>query len=135
MHDRGAVGGKRTTVMKQVLVVDDSPVIRKIARRILESMHLNASEAADGRQALAACSFVMPDAVLVDSSMPVLDGYEFLRELRAMPGGDKPKIVFCTSEYDVAQIARAMHAGADDFLMKPFDREHIQSKFESIGVC
>ena len=120
--------------MKQVLVVDDSPVIRKIARRILEGMHLGASEAGDGRQALAACSFDMPDAIFVDGAMPVLDGYEFLKELRAMPGGDKPKVVFCTSEHDVAQIARAMHAGADDFIMKPFDREHVQAKFESIGV-
>ena len=106
--------------MKQVLVVDDSPVIRKIARRILEGMRLSTSEAADGRQALAACSFFMPDAIFVDG---------------AMPGGDKPKVVFCTSEHDVAQIARAMHAGADDFIMKPFDREHVQSKFESIGVA
>ncbi len=120
--------------MKQVLVVDDSPVIRKIARRILEGMNLGTSEAADGRQALAACAFLMPDAILVDGAMPVLDGYEFLRELRAMPGGERPKVVFCTSEYDVAQIARAMHAGADDFLMKPFDREHVQSKFEGLGV-
>jgi two-component system chemotaxis response regulator CheY len=133
--ERGAPSPtKRKSEMKQVLVVDDSPVIRKIARRILEGMGLSASEAADGRQALAACSFFMPDAVLVDAAMPVLDGYEFLKELRAMPGGDKPKVVFCTSEYDVAQIARAMHAGADDFLMKPFDREHVQSKFEGLGI-
>ena len=118
--------------MKQVLVVDDSPVIRKIARRILEGMNLGTSEAADGRQALAACSFFMPDAILVDGAMPVLDGYEFLRELRAMPGGELPKVVFCTSEYDVAQIARAMHAGADDFMMKPFDREAMVLKFEAL---
>ena len=121
--------------MKQVLVVDDSPVVRKIARRILEGMRLQTLEAADGREALAACSFQMPDALFVDGSMPVLDGFEFLRELRRMPGGDKPKIVFCTSEHDVAQIARAMHAGADDFIMKPFDRETVQSKFEGLGVC
>jgi two-component system chemotaxis response regulator CheY len=52
-----------------------------------------------------------------------------------MPGGEKPKIVFCTSEHDVSQIARAMHAGADDFIMKPFDRESLQSKFEGLGIC
>ena len=121
--------------MKEVLVVDNSPVIRKIARRILESMRLRTSEASDGREALAACSFQMPDAIFVDASMPVLDGYEFLKELRRMPGGEKPKIVFCTSEHDVSQIARAMHAGADDFIMKPFDRELVQSKFEGLGVC
>ena len=121
--------------MKNVLVVDDSPVIRKIARRIFESMRLRTTEAADGRQALAACSFMMPDAIFVDGSMPVLDGFEFLKELRHMPGGEKPKVIFCTSEHDVSQIARAMHAGADDFIMKPFDRDLVQTKFESLGVC
>lgn len=120
--------------MKQVLVVDDSPVIRKIARRILEGMRLHTTEAADGRQALAACSFMMPDAIFVDSSMPVVDGFEFLKELRHMPGGETPKILFCTTEHDVSQIARALHAGADDFIMKPFDRDLVQSKFESLGV-
>ena len=121
--------------MKQVLVVDDSPVIRKIARRILEGMNFQTSEAGDGKQALNACSFLMPDAIIVDWSMPVLDGFDFMKQLRRMPGGDKPKILFCTSEYDVAQIARAMHAGADDVLMKPFDKELVKAKFEEIGVA
>jgi two-component system chemotaxis response regulator CheY len=121
--------------MKRVLVVDDSPVIRKIARRIFESMRLRTSEAADGREALEICSSQMPDALFVDGAMPVLDGFEFLKELRRMPGGEKPKIVFCTSEHDVSQIARALHAGADDFIMKPFDRELVQSKFEGLGLC
>jgi len=120
--------------MKQVLVVDDSPVIRKIARRILEGMQLQTSEAADGKQALAACSFLMPDAILVDWSMPVLDGFDFLKQLRRMPGGERPKVVFCTSEHDVAHIARAMHAGADEVMMKPFDRDLVRSKFEGIGI-
>ncbi len=121
--------------MKQVLVVDNSPVIRKIARRILEGMRLRTSEASDGRQALTACSFMMPDAIFVAASMPGLDGYEFLKELRQMPGGDRPKVVLCSSEHDVAQIARAMHAGADDFLMKPFDRDAVQSKFAELAAA
>jgi two-component system chemotaxis response regulator CheY len=120
--------------MKQVLVVDDSPVIRKIARRILEGMRFQTSEATDGKQALAACSFLMPDAILVDWSMPVLDGYGFVKQLRRMPGGDKPKVIFCTSEYDVAHVARAMHSGADEFMLKPFDREIMLSKFEGIDA-
>jgi two-component system, chemotaxis family, chemotaxis protein CheY len=120
--------------MKQVLVVDDSPVIRKTARRILEGMNFQTSEAVDGKQALNACSFLMPDAIVVDWSMPVLDGFEFMKQLRRMPGGEKPKILFCTSEYDVAQIARAMHAGADDILMKPFDKDVVKTKFNDVGV-
>jgi two-component system, chemotaxis family, chemotaxis protein CheY len=121
--------------MKQVLVVDDSPVIRKTARRILEGMNFQTSEAVDGQQALSACSFLMPDAIVVDWSMPVLDGFEFMKQLRKMPGGEKPKILFCTSEYDVAQIARAMHAGADDVLMKPFDKDIVKTKFEEVGIA
>ncbi len=121
--------------MKQVLVVDDSPVIRKIARRILEGMNFQTAEAVDGKQALNACSFLMPDAIIVDWSMPVLDGFDFTKQLRRMPDGDKPKILFCMSEYDVAQVARAMHAGADDILMKPFDKDLVKAKFEDIGVA
>jgi len=121
--------------MKQVLVVDDSPVIRKIARRILEGLKMRTSEAGDGKHALAACSFNMPDAILVDAHMPAQPGFDFLRELRKMPGGERPKVVICTIENDVAQIARAMHAGADDYLLKLFDREHVQSKFAAIGMC
>ena len=115
--------------MWHVLVVDDSPGVRTIVRRILEGPNLRISEASNARQALAACSISMPDAILVDASMPTLDGYEFLRQLRRMPGGNRPKAVICLNENDVAQIARAMHAGADDFMMKPFDSDHVRSKF------
>ena len=118
--------------MKQVLVVDDSPVVRKITRRILEGMQFSTAEAGDGRQALAACSFSMPDAVFVDSNMPALDGFEFIKQLRVMPGGDKPRVVFCSCEYDVAILAKAIGAGADDFMVKPFEREHIQAKFAGL---
>ena len=80
-------------MLKHCLVVDDSAVIRKVARRILESLSFKVSEAEDGRQALAACQGGMPDAVFLDGAMPTMDGYEFLKELRRMPGGDGPKVV------------------------------------------
>jgi len=120
--------------MKQVLVVDDSIVIRKVARRILESLSLQIAEAEDGRQALAACSSQMPDAILLDWNMPNMDGFQFLRELRKMAGGAKPKVVFCTTENDIAHIARAMHAGADEYIMKPFDKEIVEAKFQEVGL-
>lgn len=120
--------------MKHCLIVDDSAVIRKVARRIIESLSLRASEAEDGEQALECCRKEMPEAVLLDWYMPGMDGYEFLRELRRLPGGHLPKVVFCTTENDVATIARAMHAGADDYVLKPFDTEIMTAKLQEIGV-
>lgn len=121
--------------MKEVLVVDDSPVVRKVARRILEALRMTVIEASDGQEGLAACAFHMPDALFVDASMPVIDGVEFIRELRRMPGGDEPKILYCTSENDLPLIARALHAGADDFIMKPFDPEGMRSKISMLAAA
>ena len=120
--------------MKTCLVVDDSSVIRKVARRILEGLDFQIVEAEDGQKALEVCKRAMPEAVLLDWNMPVMDGYEFLRALRAMPHGDKPKVVFCTTENDLAHIARAMHAGADEYIMKPFDKEIVEAKFQEVGL-
>jgi two-component system chemotaxis response regulator CheY len=120
--------------MKHCLIVDDSAVIRKVARRILEQLSFRISEAEDGEQALAVCRADMPDAVLLDWNMPVMDGYEFLRELRRLPTGNTPKVVFCTTENDVGYIARAMHAGADEYIMKPFDKEIMTAKFQEVGL-
>lgn len=121
--------------MKHILIVDDSAVIRKVARRILEGLRFETSEAEDGQQGLERCQARMPDAVLLDWNMPVMDGYEFLRALRRMPAGNQPKVVFCTTENDVASIARAIHAGADEYIMKPFDREIITAKLQEVGLA
>src|SRR4051812_40615534 len=120
--------------MKTCLVVDDSGVIRKIARRILEGLEFEVREAEDGEQALAECEKQFPDGILLDWNMPNMDGYEFLLALRKMPGGDKPKVVFCTVENDFAHISRALHAGANEYIMKPFDREIVEAKFQEVGL-
>lgn len=120
--------------MKSCLVVDDSSVIRKVARRILEDLSFSISEAEDGKQALEACRKQMPDAILLDWNMPVMDGFEFLTQLRKEPGGQSPKVVFCTTENDVSHIARAMRAGANEYIMKPFDREIVEAKFSEVGL-
>ncbi|MCA3563431.1 MAG: response regulator [Methylocystis sp.] len=116
------------------LIVDDSAVIRKVARRILEGLDFTITEAEDGSKALDICTMHMPDAILLDWNMPVMDGYEFLKALRSVENGRKPKVVFCTTENDVAHIARAMHAGADEYIMKPFDKEILSVKFHEIGL-
>jgi two-component system, chemotaxis family, chemotaxis protein CheY len=120
--------------MKTCLVVDDSSVIRKVARRILEGLEFQILEAENGEEAIETCKKQLPDAILLDWNMPKMDGYDFLRVLRRLPGGDGPKVVFCTTENDVAHIARALHAGANEYIMKPFDKDIVEAKFQEVGL-
>jgi two-component system, chemotaxis family, chemotaxis protein CheY len=121
--------------MKQALVVDDSPVIRKIARQMMERLAFRVREAEDGAVAMRECASDMPDVILLDWNMPVMSGFDFLTQLRAMPGGDQPKVVFCTTENSVANIQQAMSAGADEYIMKPFDEFIIREKLLQIGFA
>lgn len=121
--------------MKTCLVVDDSRVIRKVSRRILEDLGFEVAEASDGVEAMAWCSAVTPDVILLDWVMPGMDGMEFLRRLRAQPGGDRPKVVFCTVENELARIREALDAGADEYIMKPFDGSIVASKFAWLGLA
>lgn len=116
------------------LIVDDSRIIRKVARRIVEGLGYEVDEAADGAEALAYCTGAMPDVLLIDWNMPVMDGLSFLRRLRELPGGDRPKALFCTIETRPERIAEALAAGADDYVMKPFDGEILQSKLAEVGA-
>ncbi len=120
--------------MRTCLIVDDSRVIRKVARRILEDLGFDIAEAADGAEALAWCRTAMPDVVLLDWNMPVMNGLEFLRGLRMEPGGGAPKVVFCTVENEVASIREALDSGADEYIMKPFDSEIVAAKFAQAGL-
>jgi len=121
--------------MKSCLVVDDSRVIRKVARRILEDMSFEIAEAEDGKQALDFCTSTrMPDAILLDWNMPVMTGIDFLRALRKENGGEGPVVVFCTTENDISHITEAIDAGANEFIMKPFDRDIIEAKFAEAGL-
>ena len=120
--------------MKQVLVVDDSAVIRKVASRILEDLGFEIAEAADGHLALESCLANMPDVIMLDWNMPVMNGLEFLLELRDAPGGDKPKVVFCTTENDVDHFTKAIQAGANEYIMKPFDKEILEGKLAAVGA-
>jgi two-component system chemotaxis response regulator CheY len=120
--------------MQSFLVVDDSPVIRKVARRILEDLGFAVAEAADAEEALGACRAAMPRAVLLDGCLPEPDGVEVLQKLRAEPGGKEPVVLFMHFENDVGQLARAMRAGATDYMMKPFDRDIMRAKLVDVGL-
>ena len=121
--------------MRSCLVVDDSKVIRKVARHILETLDFTVEEAEDGREALSRCEASMPDVILLDWNMPVMSGMEFLKALRQSGNGSQPKVVFCTTENDIAHIRAAIAAGADEYVMKPFDRETLQSKLQIVGAA
>ena len=121
--------------MKTCLVVDDSRVIRKVSRRILEDLGFEVAEAADGVQAMAWCGAVLPDVILLDWRMPVMDGLEFLKKLRSQPGGSEPKVVFCSVENDLDAIREALDAGADEYIMKPFDGGIIAGKLSYLGLA
>ena len=120
--------------MKSCLIVEDSKVIRMVARKILQGLEFDTSEAADGREALDACKAQLPDAVLLDYKMPVMDGLEFLIELRRLPGGDAPVVVFCTTETDIEHIQKAIDCGANECIIKPFDSDSLQAKFYQVGL-
>jgi two-component system chemotaxis response regulator CheY len=120
--------------MKSCLIVDDSRVVRKVARRILEDLHFAIEEAADGKLALDACLKSMPDVVLLYWNMPVMNGIDFLRQLRRAPGGEAPVVVFCTTENDLQHIQEAIGAGANEYIMKPFDSDILAAKFAQVGL-
>ncbi|GAN78375.1 response regulator [Acidisphaera rubrifaciens] len=122
-----------TGAPRTCLVVDDSRVVRTIARRILEAQGFAVTEAADGQQALDACRARLPDCVLLDWNMPVMTGIEFLKRLRA-EFGERPPVVFCTTENDFDFIEQALAQGAQEYIMKPFDAALLVDKFTQAGL-
>lgn len=120
--------------MPTCLVVDDSRIIRRVAKRILSDMAFEANEARDGVEALDALANNVPDVILLDWNMPNMNGMDFLKSLRERDGR-QPMVIFCTSNNHAESIREALDAGADDYIMKPFDREILTSKFEQAGLC
>jgi two-component system chemotaxis response regulator CheY len=120
--------------MKTCLIVDDSKVLRRIARKMLEELGFSVDEAEDGQKALEKSRAQLTDMILLDWNMPVMNGLEYLIALRQLPGGDKPKVVLCTTETELANIVKAMEAGANEYIMKPFDRDILESKLAQVGL-
>lgn len=121
--------------MHKFLVVDDSRTLRTIVCRALHQRGFATSQAENGQVALDVCTEAMPDAIVLDWNMPVMDGVEFLKALRTLPNGGMPKVIFCTSESDMDRIATALEAGADEYIMKPFDDDILNTKLDMIGFA
>ena len=117
------------------LVVDDSRVVRKISRRIVEGLGYTVIEVEDGQEALSRCQAAMPDLILLDWDMPVMTGLEFIQQLRALPGNVRPKVVFCTARKETSDIYKGIDAGADEYVSKPFDEASLTAKLQRVGAA
>jgi two-component system chemotaxis response regulator CheY len=119
---------------KTFLIADDSRVVRSVARDVLSDLGFDIDEAENGEVALQLCKNVLPDAILLDWNMPVMDGLTFLKNLRSLPGGTIPTVIFCTTDGEMTSIQTALESGADEYIMKPFTAEIIRDKLEGIGL-
>ena len=117
------------------LVVDDSRVIRQVAANLLKDFGFQVAEAENGRAAVEFCRKSVPEFILLDWNMPEMDGITCLRAIRTMELQPRPSVVMCTTENGLVKIREALEAGADEFIMKPYDREVLLDKLVQVGLA
>jgi two-component system chemotaxis response regulator CheY len=119
----------------RALVIDDSRAVRAFIRPILRELNLEVIEAGNGQEGLDRLA-EFPDTalVLVDWNMPVMDGLQFIQAVRADRGNDALRIVMVTTETESEQMNRAMAAGANEYVMKPFTRDVLIAKLSLMDV-
>ena len=118
---------------RMALVVDDSEVVRKVARRLLDELGFDVAEAGDTAAALPACRASPPDLKLLDRLLPDGAGPDLLRRVRAEPTAQRARIIVMMTEADLGQITLALRSGASDVMLKPFDRASFRAQFDATG--
>jgi two-component system chemotaxis response regulator CheY len=119
----------------RALVVDDSRAMRTVLRRILVDLGFEVSEAGDGESALAVLDAEgLPELAVVDWNMPVMDGLEFLNNLRALEGGRSVTVMMVTTENERSRVVEALAAGAQEYVFKPFTPDAIAAKLALLGL-
>jgi two-component system, chemotaxis family, chemotaxis protein CheY len=121
--------------MRRCMVVDDSSVIRKVAKRILSGPEMIVVEAASGQEALAMCHADLPDVIVVDASLPDMDAVAFIREAMSIDPMHKPQVALCMTQFDIGAIMRAKRAGASGYLLKPFNRQQLLDRFRDMSMA
>lgn len=119
----------------RALVIDDSRAMRTYVRMVLDKAGFEIVEAGNGKEALQRLEENWPiDVAMVDWNMPICNGYEFVKEARANDAWNDMRIVMATTESEIDQIVKALDAGANEYLMKPFDQDAILDKLAIVGV-
>jgi two-component system chemotaxis response regulator CheY len=119
----------------RALVIDDSKAIRAILGKMLRDMGCEVAEAEDGQMALEVLKKEAPlDIALVDWNMPEMNGYDFVKAVRAMREYDELRLMMVTTENEISKMIEALDAGADEYVMKPFTKEIIVEKLRLIGM-
>jgi len=120
----------------RALVVDDSRAMRLILGKILGEMGFEVFEAGNGREALEVLEEIgMTELMLVDWNMPEMDGYDFVRAVRSNQNYDGSFLMMVTTETEMEQVVKALEAGADEYVMKPFTKEVILEKLDLLGIA
>jgi two-component system chemotaxis response regulator CheY len=120
----------------RALVIDDSAAVRTILKKILTECGFDVLEAAHGREALERLREAgKADIALVDWNMPEMSGYDFIRAVRADHTHDGMRLMMVTTETEIAQVAKALEAGANEYVMKPFTKDMILEKLSLMGIA
>ncbi|MBI5387501.1 MAG: response regulator [Verrucomicrobia bacterium] len=120
----------------KALIIDDSRTMRMIIGRILRELGFEIHEAGNGIEGLDRLREIgQPDITLVDWNMPEMTGFEFLKAVRAQSEYDSMKLMMVTTETEMNQVANALDAGANEYVMKPFTKDVIKEKLSLLGVA
>lgn len=118
----------------RVLIIDDSRAMRSIISRIMKDCGFETADAADGQQALDVARGSHFDFAMVDWNMPVMNGYDFIKAVRAQPKYARLTMMMVTTETEMSQVVRALAAGANEYVMKPFTADALVEKLELLGL-
>jgi two-component system chemotaxis response regulator CheY len=120
----------------RALIIDDSTAVRTILRRILTEVGFEVFEASQGLEALECLKQIgRTDVALVDWNMPEMNGYEFIKAVRSVPAYDTMRVMMVTTETEISQVAKALEAGANEYVMKPFTKDMIMEKLNLLGIA
>lgn len=120
--------------MTSCIIADDSKIIRMLLSKIMNNFGYEVTEVENGEELLSQCAKNMPNLIICDWNMPLVDGIDVLLKIRSDKKIKQPLFIFCSYITDTNIIAQALNAGADDFIMRPFDEDIIASKLKILKV-